>query len=207
MSLYVDRVRVDDHDLRNRVVLEKVLQWSKSEGLVCHLCDEARSIGRGVKLWCKLRNDLREGLCDSWPKNRGVHISTVERREVEVVQKGTVNSPPNLGGRAADNRLRCERGDPENIRTHAQLSVGKQRRSRSAHRLVSQDRPVGRLVHDSNATKGTLDAEVNPADRRRWENDVTAGVTTYGQRDDLLNVDLLLGAVWRHDQHREAGGH
>jgi hypothetical protein len=48
---------------------------------------------------------LLEGSNDSWPQDGGVHLSVVERREVEEIEKRSVDSPAKLGGSTADNRL------------------------------------------------------------------------------------------------------
>jgi hypothetical protein len=150
---------------------------------------------------------LLEGSHDSWSQDRGVHIGIVERREVEEIEKRSVNSPAKLGGSVTGGRFAHERGDSENIGTDAELAARAQRYSSGAHRLVSQDCPIGGLIHDANTASGALDAEVNPTHRGRWEDDVARGVTPHGQGERLLDFDLLLGAVGREDGNRKAAGH
>jgi hypothetical protein len=48
---------------------------------------------------------LLEGSNDSWPQDDRVHLSAVEGREVEEIEKRSVDSSAKLGGSAADNRL------------------------------------------------------------------------------------------------------
>jgi hypothetical protein len=167
MPFDVDRIRVDDHDFRNSVVLEEFLKRAKTEGFVSHLRDESRSVRVGGELCCESRNDFLESSNDTRPQHNGIHLGIVERCEIEVVEKRPVNAPSQLGGRAAMRRRSSKQRDTEKIRTYAKLSVRREKRSGSTDRLVSQGGPVGRPVYDSNSPWAALDPKMNPADGRR----------------------------------------
>jgi hypothetical protein len=104
----------------------------------------------------------------------------VERREVEVVEKRAVNSPPELRRCRAVIYRRGKRRDPENIRAHTKDPVGRETSSGDTHQLVAQSRPVGRPIHDVNSARAAFDPQMNSTDCRRRQDDVTRWVSTDG---------------------------